>query len=83
MPLTPSNRITGQEDSMIATCLTGRREVVAHTTRLADTIENVRLTLPSRPVLVELLEAYRDAVGARFDTIAEVCAQLRAGRGTP
>ena len=83
MPLTPSTRITGQEDGMIAACLIGRRDVVAHTLRLADTIEYVRLMLPSRPILLELLEAYRDAVGERHRAIAEVCAALHVTGGAP
>ena len=83
MPITPANRITGQEDGIIAACLAARREGTAHTQRLADTIENVRLTLPSRPVLLELLEAYRDAVGERQAAIAAVCVELRAAGGPP
>ena len=78
MLLTPANRITGQEDGMIAACIDGRVEMLAHTQLLVTAIENVRLTLPSRTVLLELMEAYRDVVGERHRAIADVCAKLRA-----
>ena len=78
MPIAPANRITGQESGLIAACVGGRAEALAHTLRLLTTIENIRLTHPSRPVLLELLEAYRDAVGDRHQAIASVCGLLRA-----
>ena len=78
MPLTPRTRITAQEDRMIFACIQARKELLAHTQRLVGAIENIQLTLPNRMVLLELLEAYRDAVWDRHRAIAEVCAQLHA-----
>ena len=83
MPLTPRTRITGQEDGAIAACTGGRAEALAHMGRVVTAIENVRLTHPSRSVLLELLEAYRDAVCERHQAIANVCAELRAAGGAP
>ena len=80
MPIPASERLTGQEDGAIAACINARREVQAHTERLTGALESVRLTLPSRPVLLALLEAYRDAVQERAQQISDICLLLRAPR---
>ena len=81
MPVTgPVEKVTGQEDGAISACLNARKEFMAHTERLAGAIEAVRLTLASRRVLLELMEAYQDAAAGRAQQIADVCVMLRTPR---
>lgn len=74
----PTERLTGVEHGEVAALIDTRKELLAHTGRLTQALDLVRLTLASRSACLELVEAYHAAITTRLFDIASVRDRLRA-----